>query len=99
MSELFHKGELAEKIRIVLLRDWDPVGIGDNPNLRDEYDSYIPELVRILSAPSVNREAILAYLLEIETDRMGLPEDPERIAIAASNLVGIVSGALIKGVH
>jgi hypothetical protein len=82
--------DLTKQIRNILLRDWDPVGIGDNPNLRNEYDSYLPELIRILKTFPVNEEAILAYLQKIEADRMGLPEDPERIVISAKNLVKLV---------
>jgi hypothetical protein len=87
MNASFNKIELSNKIRTVLLRDWDPLGIGDNPNLRDEYDSYIPQLARILSVPPVSKDVVLAYLRGIEVRQMGLPEDSERIVTAASNLV------------
>jgi len=90
MNKFFHEYDLVEQIRTILLRDWDPVGIGDNPNLKDEYDSYLPELVRILRISPVSEDAVLAYLQKIEVDRMGLPEDPERIAISAKNLVKLV---------
>lgn len=95
MNHFSNRRQLVEKIRTVLLRDWDPLGIGENPCLRDEYDSYLPELLRILNAPSVSREAIMAYLKAVETDQMGLTEDLKCIAISAQNLVDLVRG----GVH
>jgi hypothetical protein len=33
---------LASRIRTILLRDWDPLIVGDKPNLSDEYDDLIP---------------------------------------------------------
>jgi hypothetical protein len=32
----------AKEIRAILLGLWDPLSIGDNPHLSDEYDAYIP---------------------------------------------------------
>jgi hypothetical protein len=32
---------IQESIHDILLRDWDPIGINDVPEARDEYDSYI----------------------------------------------------------
>jgi len=31
--------EIQDSIRQVLFRDWDPIGVSDNPKLADEYDS------------------------------------------------------------
>ncbi|NJM34875.1 MAG: hypothetical protein HC850_09410 [Rhodomicrobium sp.] len=89
MSTTKHDNALITRIRRVLLENWDPVGVGDNPNLRDEYDAYIPELIRILSDKSVVKQHIFSYLQGIEIDRMGIPEDPERIEIAAGRLLEI----------
>jgi len=40
--------ERAKNVRTVLLKEWDPLGVGDNPNLADEYDPYIPGILRLL---------------------------------------------------
>ena len=39
----------VQTVREILLRDWDPLGIGDNISLADEYDSYIPTLLNLLT--------------------------------------------------
>jgi hypothetical protein len=58
------------EIRAILLREWDPLSVGDNPHLADEYDSYIPTLYRLLeNAPTVER--IAAVLERIEKDFFG----------------------------
>jgi hypothetical protein len=33
--------KIQESIRLVLLRDWDPIGVQDVPEAQDEYDSYV----------------------------------------------------------
>ena len=52
-------------IRAILLKDWDPLGVGDNPHLSDEYDSFIPGMLRLLDnhCPADQLER---YLLDIE---------------------------------
>lgn len=40
----------TQKIRTILFEDWDPLGVGDNPHLSDEYDDYIPGILRLLDA-------------------------------------------------
>jgi hypothetical protein len=35
------------RVRKIMLRDWHPIIIGDNPNLSDEYDHYIPGIVSL----------------------------------------------------
>ena len=43
-----NKEVLYQKIREILLNDWHPFSIGDNPNLVDEYDAFIPELYEVI---------------------------------------------------
>lgn len=59
-----------DEVRSVLLRDWDPLGVGDNPNLSDEYDSYIPELLRLLRAGA--SATVIAEYLETLESRLGV---------------------------
>ena len=40
--------EVITEIRAVLIKDWDPLGIGTNLNLGDEYDGYIGSIIHIL---------------------------------------------------
>jgi len=43
-----HDADKAKQVRTVLLKEWDPLGVGDNPNLADEYDAYIPGILHLL---------------------------------------------------
>jgi hypothetical protein len=55
----------VQNIRTILLEDWDPLGVGDNPHLTDEYDAYIPGILRLVDnhCPADQLER---YLLDIE---------------------------------
>ena len=59
------------EIRSVLINDWDPVKIGENPNLIDEYDSYIGLIIKVLIQNSTVDE-IVELLKRIETKEMGI---------------------------
>jgi len=66
------EAELYKRSDEVLHYVWDPIGVAGVPAARDEYHSYLPQvfgLVRDLA----DRETIAAYLVTIETERMGLP--------------------------
>jgi hypothetical protein len=86
-----YERELIDRIRDVLLENWDPIGISNNPNLRDEYDLYIPKILHILKKVSVNKSNIFLCLQEIEIYIMEIPEDPKRIDLTAQILLNLVS--------
>jgi hypothetical protein len=50
---------------------WDPIGVSGIAEARDEYDSYVPQLVRMLFNGKEEKE-IARFLYSIESDRMGL---------------------------
>jgi len=75
-----------KEARIILLKEWDPLDVNDNPHLVDEYDSYLPELIRLLKADHTGEE-IANYLKEIE-DNLGVTLPSERRTRAAELLVG-----------
>lgn len=52
--------------REILLRNWDPIGVESNPNLADEYDRYLPQILKVVCAPNSTVELVEAALLEIE---------------------------------
>lgn len=43
---------ILKTIRQILLKDWDPFGVGLNLNLADEYDRYVPRIYRMLKSDS-----------------------------------------------
>jgi len=40
---------IQQQIREVLLRQWDPIHVGDEPQAHDEYDGYIGAVYRLLA--------------------------------------------------
>jgi len=63
--------EIMESIRCILFEDWDPIHVGDNEKLRDEYDSYIAPVYRLLVS-NASAEEITDYLFKLEHD-LGMP--------------------------
>lgn len=72
----------VRRIREIFLRDWDPIGIGDDPDAQDEYDMYIMPIYSILrQRPS--EQALVDYLNWVETDEMGFdPPGPGLVSVA-----------------
>ncbi|HEY1756822.1 MAG TPA: hypothetical protein VGG72_15730 [Bryobacteraceae bacterium] len=39
-------------IKTALLKEWDPIGVGEVPEAQDEYDSYVPDTYELLITPA-----------------------------------------------
>jgi hypothetical protein len=72
-------------IRGVFLKEWDPIGIGEVPEAQDEYDSYLGGMYTLLER-NASSEEILAYLREIERERMELTPNEQTLAKVADRL-------------
>lgn len=69
---LWYKRRGAGRLRHLLMRQWDPIGVAGIPPARDEYDSYVGLVAdRLRTGASV--EVIAALLESIRCDQMGLP--------------------------
>jgi hypothetical protein len=78
--------KIQESIRQLLLRDWDPIGVADEPQAQGEYDSYVGAVYRLLASGASERE-IADYLWKIETDGMELSSpDPSALLPVARRL-------------
>ena len=73
-------------IRQTLNHDWNPIGVGDSPELQDEYDSYIDGLLDILDDENASIDALKDYLLVIENEQMGLEPDSNKAQKVAEKL-------------
>ncbi len=84
--------ERMQRVRAILLSDWDPL-VGNNPNLADEYDTYVPRVMRAVEGGASERE-ISDLLLDCEED-LGVPS-PVRTACdkAAAALVAAQARAV-----
>ncbi|MDR6872003.1 hypothetical protein J2Y55_003019 [Bosea sp. BE125] len=60
-----------EKLKSLLLNDWDPIGVADVPEAVDEYDSYAFHLHGMLTAGTTS-QAVAEYLNWVVTARMDL---------------------------
>jgi hypothetical protein len=83
--------DVTNAVRDVLLVEWDPIGIRDVPQAADEYDGYAPPIVRMLAIGTSAAE-LSGYLLEIETDALGLEGDSARARQVAERLLSISLG-------
>ncbi len=57
--------ELFKKIHEILIRDWDPIGVSDQPNAHDEYDVYIPGIIKII-LKNKSIDQVVNHLASIE---------------------------------
>jgi hypothetical protein len=81
---------LYERVRSILLTDWDPIGIQDVPQASDEYDQYVNALAKMVIARTPAPE-LSKRLLEIETQAMGLAGNRDRARAVADKLAKIAS--------
>jgi len=49
--------KIQSAIREILFYDWDPINVSYNENLKDEYDSYIADVYRILTGSSNSKRS------------------------------------------
>ena len=64
--------ENRARVREVLMREWDPIGVAGVAEAADEYDTYADKAYVMLMDERASAEAIAAYLFEIATRHMGL---------------------------
>ncbi|MDK9356114.1 hypothetical protein [Lelliottia wanjuensis] len=65
---------LYEKVRTVLLHEWDPIGIKDLTEADDEYDAYVQPICEMLRAGK-RVEDLCYYLHWLVTEYMLLDSD------------------------
>ena len=81
--------KIFDSIRQVLIRDWDPIGIGDETALADEYDAYIAPVYRILVGPRTVDD-LVECLQRIERDELGVGiSDSDRLFSVVKKLLAL----------
>jgi len=63
--------EIQGAIADVLLKEWDPIGLSDEPECQDEYDFYVGGVYRVL-ASGASPEKVAEHLWSLEKEEMGL---------------------------
>ena len=72
-SERAKLRQLMEAVREIVRRDWDPLGVADNPSCYDEYDSYAATAARYVWE-RVDKHKLAAYLGQVQEVSMGLSQ-------------------------
>jgi hypothetical protein len=80
-----------QAIHHVLIYEWDPIGVSDEPMAQDEYDSYIPTIFRLLTEGADDYK-MAQHLEQIETVSMGLSSGGEHNRTIAKRLREAVDG-------
>jgi hypothetical protein len=62
--------EIMEAIAAVLLKDWDPIGVKDEPMAQDEYESQIGRVYRLLASGATEQQ-VAEHLSRVESEEMG----------------------------
>jgi hypothetical protein len=63
--------KLYKAIDEILWKDWDPIGVNDIEDVRDEYQGYTPHIFS-LTIHGADKVKIAEHLFEIETVNMGM---------------------------
>ena len=66
------KFRFDERIRQILLQDWDPIAVGHLRECQDEYDSYVGGVQSLLMS-GASPEKVAKHLALLESGPMGLP--------------------------
>ncbi len=75
-----------EPVSLILLRDWDPIGVSDTPEAQDEYDGYVLLICGMLMRHD-SRQRLVDYLWWAESEHMGMPGDRARTEEIADRLI------------
>ncbi len=69
------QAELYRRVDEILHYLWDPIGVSDAPEARNEYQSYLPHVFSLLIHQAPEAE-IVDFLVKTETETMGLSSTP-----------------------
>jgi hypothetical protein len=70
----YQSRENRARVRELLLRDWDPIGVSSIPEASDEYDAYADTAYVMLMDERATASDIAAYLFAVATEHMGLTD-------------------------
>lgn len=80
-----HHSLIEQKVRSILLHDWDPIGVSKLDGALDEYDLYARSLSDMLLA-GASEEELYRYLAWAEFEHMGLPKQGSNAPAIAQKL-------------
>jgi hypothetical protein len=68
---------ISDEIRQILVKVWDPLGIKDEPQAQDEYDSYIGGVFHLLVKRGSAKE-IEDYLSKVIEEQIEININPQK---------------------
>lgn len=68
--------EWRSRLREVLNREWDPIGVAGDGGVEDEYDGYMGKIAAMLRE-NASDEEMLAYFKWAEVENMGLGSEDQ----------------------
>lgn len=71
------------------MEHWDPIGVQREITAQDEYDSYLPEIVRLLDGGTTTGQ-LAARLSDIASLEMGLVKVEQRDRFVAEQLLRLL---------
>jgi len=80
------ENNLYSKVDEVIHYIWDPIGISFEPEARNEYYSYLPEIYRLVKS-NAPIEIIAKHLNKIQIENIGLPSNLEKCTEIANILL------------
>jgi hypothetical protein len=79
--------EVQRQIAEVLRRNWDPIGVRDEPAAQDEYDAYVGGVYRLLATGASARQ-IAEHLAQVEAKYLGFEDtNPKMLIPVAEKLL------------
>ncbi|MCA9406287.1 MAG: hypothetical protein KC684_07115 [Candidatus Omnitrophica bacterium] len=87
--------ELARRVHHILIEDWDPIGVKDIPQARDEYDSFVPSIISLLNT-DVEEEQLFEILMMTATENMGTPRTDALIESSRTAAQKLMTLKLLK---
>ncbi len=83
---------IRDRIREVLLNDWDPHNASRLESAQSAYDTYIPPLLQLLNS-GAGEEALMDFLHEREKESMCFPSlGKQRLRRVAQKLLALRTG-------
>ena len=78
--------KLWHQVDEILWNDWDPIGVNDSEEARDEYYSYISSIMKLLKS-NCDSYKLSNHLHQLRTNSIGLCESLEEDQKVAKQLI------------
>ena len=78
--------KLYEIIDEILWKEWDPIGVNDTEDVRDEYQSYTPYIFSLV-IHGADKIKITEHLYNIETINMGMTGNKKHCEKIAQKII------------